>query len=333
MQMGLHRDNAANNVEIPVQPLQRGKDEDPKLLLANINPIMDRAGKTFGFILLAEDITHRKEEEMQRFLSQKLEALGQMAAGIAHEIRSPLQYIGDNSRFLMEAFGGLIAYSLEVKNSVEKSEKSGEAIDMEKLNHFLDEGDFDFFVEEIPKAAEQIETGVARVSGIVQSMNEFAYTGDGVEDKSNLNELLKSTLVVAHNRIKKVADLETQYAPDLPLVPCSMGELNQVFLNLLINAADAIAETGKRGLIKITTRRKGNELVVEISDTGTGIPGDIKDKIFTPFFTTKKVGQGTGQGLHFSFRIVVERLKGKLYFKSSPDQGTTFYVHLPIQEV
>lgn len=332
MQMGLHRDKAANNVEIPVQPLNRGKDNDPKLLLANINPIMDRSGKTFGFILLAEDITYQKEEEMQRFLSQKLEALGQMAAGIAHEIRSPLQYIGDNSRFLMEAFGGLIAYSLEVKNSVKKSEKSGETIDLEKLNQFLDEGDFDFFVEEIPKAAEQIETGVTRVSHIVQSMNEFAHTGDGVEDKSNLNDLLKSTLVVAHNRIKKVADLETDFAPNLPLVPCGMGELNQVFLNLLINAADAIAETGKRGVIKITTRRKENELVVEISDTGTGIPENIEDKIFTPFFTTKKVGQGTGQGLHFSYRIVVERLKGKLYFKNSVNQGTTFYVHLPIKE-
>jgi PAS domain S-box-containing protein len=332
MHMGLHRDKAANNVEIPVQPLHRGKDKDPKLLLANINPIMDRSGKTFGFILLAEDITYQKEEEMQRFLSQKLEALGQMAAGIAHEIRSPLQYIGDNSQFLMEAFGGLIAYSLEVKNSVKSSEKSGETIDLEKLNQFLDEGDFDFFVEEIPKAAEQIVTGVTRVSNIVQSMNEFAYTGDGVEDKSDLNELLKSTLVVAHNRIKKVADLETDYAPNLPPVPCSMGELNQVFLNLLINAADAIAETGKRGIIKITTRRKENELLVEISDTGIGIPDDIKDKIFTPFFTTKKVGQGTGQGLHFSYRIVVERLTGKLYFKSKVNGGTTFYVHLPIEE-
>lgn len=332
MQMGLHRDQASNNIEIPVQPPHQGKDKDPKLLLANINPIMDRSGKTFGFILLAEDITYQKEEEMQRFLSQKLEALGQMAAGIAHEIRSPLQYIGDNSRFLMEAFGGLIAYSLGVKNSVIKSKELGETIDLEKLNQFLDEGDFDFFVEEIPKAAEQIETGVTRVSNIVQSMNEFAYTGDGVEDKSNLNDLLKSTLVVAHNRTKKVADLETDYAPDLPPVPCSMGELNQVFLNLLINAADAIAETGKRGIIKITTGRKGNELVVEISDTGIGIPENIKDKIFTPFFTTKKVGQGTGQGLHFSYRIVVERLKGKLYFKSKANGGTTFYVHLPIED-
>lgn len=321
LQAGLNREISTNDIEIPVY---FKKCAEPKLLLANINPIIDKKGKKFGFLLLAEDITHRKKEEMQQYLSQKLEALGQMAAGIAHEIRSPLQYIGDNGRFLLEAFDGLVRYCREIGNPVEKVTREGES---------ASESDFDYYVEEIPKAAEQIVDGVTRVSHIVKSMNEFAHIGSEVDEKSDLNELLKSTLVVAQNRINKVADLETDYTPGLPPIHCGMGELNQVFLNLISNAADAVAETGKRGLIKIVTRRQDDESIVEISDNGVGIPEEIKSKMFTPFFTTKGLGKGTGQGLHFSFRIIAERYKGKLYFKSKVNEGTTFYIHLPQDEV
>jgi two-component system NtrC family sensor kinase len=325
IQMGLHSGRSSNNIEIPVH---FKKDNDSKLLLANISPIMDKKGKKFGFLLLAEDITHRKKEQMHRFLSQKLEALGQMAAGIAHEIRSPLQYIGDNGRFLQETFDALMGLCWELKTKIKKAEESGNQLEIEELTQLLYDSDFDFFMEEIPKASEQLVNGVTRVSSIVKSMNEFSYTGNEVDEKSDLNELLKSTLVVAYNRIKKIADLETEYAPDLPHIPCGKGELNQVFLNLLINAADAITETGKRGVIKISTKRRDNELIVEIADNGIGIPDEIKDKIFTPFFTTKDVGKGTGQGLPFSYRIVAERHKGKLYFESCVNEGTTFYASL-----
>lgn len=327
LQLGLHRDKPANTIEIHVQPKN---NNETKLLLGNISPIMDKSGKKFGFLLLAEDITHRKKEEMQRFLSQKLEALGQMAAGIAHEIRSPLQYIGDNGQFLLEAFESMISYCTEVKNVVKEADTSGEKLNLARIKQLMDESDFDFYAEEIPKAADQIVTGVTRMSHIVKCMYKFAHTDDEVEETSDLNELLKTTLVVANNRLKKVADVETDYAPALPPVHCGMGELSQVFLNLLINAADAIAETGKRGVIKVSTKQNSKELIVAISDNGIGIPAQIKNKIFTPFFTTKEVDKGTGQGLHFSYRIVVERHKGKLYFKSKVNKGTTFYVHLPI---
>jgi signal transduction histidine kinase len=233
---------------------------------------------------------------------------------------------------LQEAFDSLIALSLEIKRQIRKLTANGDRPELEAFDRMLNDSDFNFYLEEIPKAAEQIVSGVTRVSSIVKSMNEFSYAGNGVEEKSDLNELLKSTLVVAHNRIKKVADVETDYAPGLPHIYCGMGELNQVFLNLLINAADAISETGKRGHIIITSRREADELIVEISDNGIGIPDNIKEKIFTPFFTTKKVGQGTGQGLPFSHRIIVDRHKGKLYFKSKVNEGTTFYIHLPIDE-
>ncbi|MDQ1350381.1 MAG: hypothetical protein QG657_682, partial [Acidobacteriota bacterium] len=320
LQAGLGREIPTNDIEIPVYFKEY---DETRLLLANINPIYDKKGKKFGFLLLAEDTTNRKKEEMQRYLSQKLEALGQMTAGIAHEIRSPLQYIGDNGRFLLEAFDGLVGYCREVRNCAKKVTHEGE---------LANENDFDYYVEEIPKAAEQIVDGVTRVSHIVKSMNEFAHIGSEVDERSDLNELLKSTLVVAQNRINKVADLETDYTPGLPPIHCGMGELNQVFLNLLSNAADAVAETGKRGLIKIVTRRQADESVVEISDNGVGIPEEIKNKMFTPFFTTKGIGKGTGQGLHFSYRIIVERYKGKLYFKSKVNEGTTFYIHLPQQD-
>jgi len=348
IRLGLHSDKPSNNIEIQVQAVQGvhavqtlqgvqpGAGSETKLLLANINPIIDRSGKTFGFLFLAEDITHRKKEEMQRDFSRRLEALGQMAAGIAHEIRSPLQFIGDNSRFLLEAFASLVRYCLETRNSLKEVEREvgGGQASLGKIKQVLDNSDFDFYLEEIPKASEQIVAGVTRVSDIVKSMNEFAYTGDGSEGRANLNELLKSTLVVAHNRIEKAADVETQFAPDIKPIRCGAGELNQVFLNLLLNAADAIADTGKRGVIKIITRQEaeGDEIVVEIADNGAGIPDSIKDNIFTPFFSTKEVGKGVGQGLHFSYRIIVEKYGGKLYFKSKAGEGATFYIHLPIDK-
>ncbi|HLP58089.1 MAG TPA: two-component regulator propeller domain-containing protein, partial [Candidatus Deferrimicrobium sp.] len=329
IRLGLLGDKPANNIEIQVHP-ENGSES--KLLLTNINPIKDRSGKTFGFLLLAEDITNKKKEEMLRALSQKLEALGQMAAGIAHEIRSPLQFIGDNGQFLLEAFGNLIRYSRGLRDFVKDLAMTGKQVNRESLMQLPDENDFEFYSTEIPKASEQIVAGVARLSDIVKSMNEFAYAGDGIEEKADINELLKSTLVVAHNRLGKVAQVETQYAPDIKPIRCGSGELNQVFLNLLLNAADAIADTGKRGLIKITTRQEGDEAIVEILDNGIGIADNIKDKIFTPFFTTKEVGKGTGQGLHFSYRIVVERHRGKLFFKSSAGEGAAFYIHLPIDQ-
>jgi PAS domain S-box-containing protein len=324
-----HQEKAVNNIEIQVN---FPKDNESKQLLATINPIIDKEGKKFGFIFLAEDISHQKKEQMQVLVSQKLEALGQMAAGIAHEIRSPLQYIGDNVQFLLENFDSVMASCVAIKDSVKNAAESGENVDTEKLNRSLREKDFDFFIEEIPMALDHIITGVSRVSHIVKSMNEFSHIGREAYEKWDLNEMLKTTLVVAHTRIKKVADLQTDYAPGLPPLYCSMGELNQVFLNLLINAVDAVAETGKHGLIKVSTKQKDSELIVEISDNGIGIPDEIKDKIFTPFFTTKKVGHGTGQGLPFSYGIVVESHKGKLYFKSKVNEGTTFFIHLPIPE-
>lgn len=321
-----HQDKAVDNIEIQVN---FPNANEPKQLMATINRIIDKSGKKFGFLFLAEDITHQKKEQMQVLVSQKLEALGQMAAGIAHEIRSPLQYIGDNVRFLLENFDTLMESCVDIKDSIKKSAESGKNVDTGKLIRTLKERDFDFFIDEMPRALDHIINGVSRVSHIVKSMTEFSHIGKEAHEKADLNEMLKTTLVVAHARIKNAAELETDYAEGLPPLYCCIGELNQVFLNLLINAADAVAETGKHGLIKVSTRQTGSELIVEISDNGIGVPDEIKDKIFAPFFTTKKIGYGTGQGLPFSYSIVVTRHKGKIYFKSKVNEGTTFFVHLP----
>jgi len=328
IEMGLKHDQASHNIEIPVD---LKKENKKKQFLATINPIIDKKGNKFGFLLLGENITQQKKEQMRMLLSQKLEALGQMSAGIAHEIRSPLQYIGDNVQFLLDAFGELIKSCQKIDEWVKKSDGGG-GTEIDKLNRALQDSEFHFFLKEVPVSLEQIQNGVIRVSNIVKSMSKLSYICEEVDEKANLNELLKTTLVVAHNRIKNVAEVETDFGVDLPSIYCAIGELSQVFLNLLINAADAVAETGKRGRIKITTKQVENELVIEISDNGIGIPDAIKDKIFASFFTTKRLGHGTGQGLPFSYNIVVERHKGKLYFESEEQRGTTFFIHLPIGE-
>lgn len=326
MEKGLHKKIPSHNIDMRFQL----KDGDERLVMGSISPIIDRGGRRFGFILLAEDITLRKKEEMHQHISKRLEALGQMAAGIAHEIRSPLQYIGDNGRFLTEAFGTLVTVCLQLRQKIQKAADQDDCLKTQEVDQLLEQKDFDFILEEIPRASEQLVNGIERVSRIVKSMNEFSRPGNGVDDRANLEDLLQTTLVVAGNRLEKTADVETRFAPDLPQLHCGSGELNQVFLNILLNAIDAVAETGKRGLIKIVTRQEGDYLVVEISDNGVGIPEDIREKIFTPFFTTKEIGKGTGQGLPYSYRVVVEGYKGKLYFTSKEGVGTTFYIHLPV---
>jgi signal transduction histidine kinase len=162
-------------------------------------------------------------------------------------------------------------------------------------------------------------------------MKEFAHPGRGVMEKADVHQLLESTLVMLQNKRKKILDIQTDLCRSLPRVACYPGELSQVFLNLLINAADAIQEKGEPGVIKVTTGLKNGNMVVAISDTGCGIPDDIKEDVFHLFFTTKGVDKGTGQGLSMAHKIITEKHKGKLYFESKVGVGTTFYIHLPIE--
>jgi two-component system, NtrC family, sensor kinase len=283
-------------------------------------------------LFIAQNVTERNRLEIDLRNAQKLEAVGRLAAGVAHEINTPIQFVGDNIQFLRDAFASFAQFLGGYRRLQDQAASLGwdrtltnEIAETEKA---LDIG---YLLDEVPKAIAQSSDGVARVATLVSAMKEFAHPDQKDAAAADINAALRSTLTVARNELKHVADVETDFA-DLPLVTCNIGEINQVFLNLLINAAHATGESRKdsesRGLIRVSTASEPNGVSISISDTGCGIPENIRDRIFDPFFTTKEVGRGTGQGLAIA-RSVVERHGGTITFTSEVAKGTTFYVRLP----
>ncbi len=283
---------------------------------------------------IAQDVTERNQLEIELRHAQKLESVGGLAAGIAHEINTPIQFVGDNLRFLRDAFAELVKilekYSClrEHAAGCERGRNLAEELAEGERN-----ADIGYLLDEIPKALAQSLDGATRVATLVQAMKVFAHPDGAEKTATNLNEALLSTLTVARNELKYVAEVETVLG-DLPLVVCNAGEINQVFLNLLVNAAHAIGDvqkdSGEKGLIQIRTAREDDHVLISISDTGSGIPEKIRGKIFDPFFTTKESGKGTGQGLAIAHSVVVERHGGSLTFTSEIGKGTTFHICLPI---
>ncbi len=294
-----------------------------------------------GKVLLqgtVRDISEQKSLEVQLMQARKLEAVGQLAAGIAHEINTPIQYVGDNNQFMSDAFEELLEI-LERYQRLEKHVKSGMNCTelLQDISDAVEQADMDYLKEEIPKAMEQTLEGVNRISEIVRSMKEFSHPGVKEKVAVDINRAIENTLTVSRNEWKYMAEIETDLAPSLPLIPCLPGELNQVFLNIIINAAHAIGDvvngnSTEKGRIGISTRIQGEYLEIRISDTGPGIPEEIRSRIFDPFFTTKEVGKGTGQGLAISRSIIVEKHHGILNFETAPQKGSTFIIHLPIHE-
>jgi PAS domain S-box-containing protein len=292
---------------------------------------------------ISQDITERKEFEEERRLidaqlrqAQKLESIGQLAAGIAHEINTPTQYVGDNTRFLLEAFNDLIRL-LDLYAKTPQAIKAGKSVDdlIRTMRDAAEEADLDYLREEIPKAIKQALDGVERVSKIVQAMKEFSHPGSTEKKEIDVNRAIESTITVARNEWKYVADLIMDLDPALPPVSCLPGEFNQVILNMIINACHAITEamqdkSGEKGTITVKTLDLGTHVKILISDTGTGIPEQIRSKIFDPFFTTKEVGRGTGQGLAISYSVIVKKHHGTISFESEVGKGTTFFIDLPV---
>jgi PAS domain S-box-containing protein len=311
-------------------------DSTTGLLSLVICPMNDEHGEHGGAVLLGEDVTERSvmQHELQR--AQKLESVGALAAGIAHEINTPIQFVGDNTRFLSDSFEHLqhvLDTYRELKHAVETQGAAAEAV--ERVGHAEQEADIAYLKDEIPKAIEQTLEGIERVATIVRAMKDFSHPDKGEKVLADINQALESTLTVARNELKYVADVVTDFDRNLPPMPCYLGDLNQVFLNLLINAAHAIGDVvgdgrAGRGTITVTTRREADEAVIRIADTGTGIPEAIRDRIFDPFFTTKTVGKGTGQGLAIAHSAVAEKHGGTLTFETEVGKGTTFIVRLPI---
>jgi signal transduction histidine kinase len=276
----------------------------------------------------------RERMEMELRLAQKLESVGQLAAGVAHEINSPMQYIGDSVHFLKRAFDNLLSAYTASRACVSALAASGMG---EELTAAAEEAsaalEIAYLRDQIPRAFERTLEGVDRVSSIVQAMRDFAHPDVKEKTPADLNRALESTLTVCRNEYKYVADVDAEWG-DLPMVECHLGEINQVFLNLIVNAAhaigDAVERTGGKGRISIRTRSEGCVVVVSIEDDGTGIPESIRNRVFDPFFTTKPVGRGTGQGLAIARSIVVDRHGGRLTFESRVGHGTRFDVELPI---
>lgn len=281
-------------------------------------------------------ITQQQSLQTQLLHAQKMESIGQLAAGIAHEINTPIQYVGDNTRFVRDTINEVLAL-LDDFCALLPSVRDGQVTPgkIEALESAIDKLDFDFIKAELPQALEQTLGGVSRVAEIVRAMKEFSHPGSAEKIQTDLNKSIESTIAVCRNRWKYVAELQTDFEQNLPATPCLVGEFNQVILNLIVNAADAISEVvGDRGetmgRITIRTRRAGEFVEIRVIDTGGGIPEAHRRRIFDPFFTTKEVGKGTGQGLAISHDVIVNKHGGTIDFTSETGVGTTFTVCLPI---
>ncbi len=278
----------------------------------------------------------RDAVEVQLRQAQKLEAIGQLAAGIAHEINTPTQYVGDNIRFIQESFRS-IAEICSLYDQMLRAAKT-DSVTPELLAHVeqtVEDEDLRFALREIPEAIAQTLDGVERITRIVRAMKEFSHPSGRDRAPADLNRAIESTVTVAQNKWKYVADVTLDLDPQLPRVACFLGEFNQAILNLIVNAANAIEEVVERqpdqkGRITVSTRQDGDMIEVRVSDTGAGIEESIRPRIFEPFFTTKEVGKGTGQGLSIAYGTIVKRHGGTLGFESEVGKGTTFMIRLPI---
>jgi signal transduction histidine kinase len=318
-------------------PFKAATGED-RLLGVTVTAVSHGADGVDARVVLAADVTHRRVLEAQLRQSQKLEGIGQLAAGIAHEINTPMQYIGDNVRYLgdsVTALEGLFSAVLELPLLADNAPREELHRAIARLCELAERADLTFLRTDLPNAVAQSLEGVEHVSRIVRAMKEFSHPGSGQKELVDLNHAIETTLVVARNEIKYVADVETALDPTLPTVPCLPGEINQVLLNLFINAAHAIGDVVNEGLrskgtIHVSTRVVDGSVEIRIADTGRGIPENIRSRVFEPFFTTKDVGRGTGQGLAMAHTTIVGRHAGQLWFESVVGHGTAFFIRLPL---
>ncbi|TAL36183.1 MAG: PAS domain S-box protein [Spirochaetes bacterium] len=310
---------------------------DSRILGVSINPLKDGKGLLIGFIVTGADITERRVLEEQLAHAQKMESIGQLSAGIAHEINSPLQYISDNLSFLKDAFADYDVIARAYELHVMPRDNPAADTRADSVHEAARGIDRAFLAVEVPGAIGESITGVQRVVSIIKSMKEFSHPGSAKKVPTDINKTIESAITISRNEWKYVADVKTEFDPGLPAVPLFEGELNRAALNIIINAAHAIGDVarkdaGGKGTIGVATRLEGDWVEIRISDTGTGIPKEIQPRIFDPFFTTKDVGKGTGQGLAIAYAIVVKKHGGTLTFDTRPGEGTTFIIRLKVSD-
>ncbi|NMB59081.1 MAG: PAS domain S-box protein [Chloroflexi bacterium] len=317
-------------------PMLIQKSGNRILVSGSISKLNTPEKTSMGHVIVFQDVTEKMKAEAQTALSQKMEAIGQMAAGIAHEINTPIQYVGDNLRFLQKT----ITLFEEVLNAYENVVPAGggpvQKEKLEQLENIKNRNRITHYLGESTVAVNESLEGVERVRKIVMAMREFSHPSEREKKLADINHGIETTVAISRNEWKYSAELETNLDSQLPSVYCQIDEINQVILNMIINAVQAIQEkyppeTGEKGKITISTFKKENHVYIKIQDTGIGIPEDIRQRIFDPFFTTKGVGKGTGQGLSLAHQIIVQKHKGRIYVDSMAGEGTTFTIELPME--
>ena len=315
----------------------RGPEGDERFLGLTVNPLNGDNKSILGLTIIGSDITDRKNMETQLQQSHKMEAIGQLAAGIAHEINTPVQFVGDNTRFFQDSFDDLIRVIKKQQEALAAARSNSLTDELvEETEQIIEEADLAYLEEEVPLAIVHSLKGVERIAKIVQAMKIFAHPGMVAKEPVDINQEIEKTITITRNEWKYVADLKTDFEESLPLVPIFRAEFNQVILNMIVNAAHAIAENNKdnpseKGTIHIRTVHEGDQAKIYIGDTGAGIPEDIQHKIFDLFFTTKEPGKGTGQGLAISHSVIVKKHNGTLTLESQEGTGTTFIIGLPLE--
>lgn len=281
---------------------------------------------------LIETVQKNDALESELLQAHKLEAVGRLASGVAHEINTPVQFVSDSAHFIKTGIDDFTKFSDELTALA----KSDESVSSETILLKLEQIDYEYLRERMPKAVDRSIEGLERVAEIVRSMKAFAHPDQKEKSPADINAAIETTLIVAKNEYKYIADVALDLG-DLPQVACHIGELNQVFINMIVNAAHAIEDRNKgtenRGLISIKSEVVDSEwVVITISDTGSGISGANLVKVFEPFFTTKEVGRGTGQGLTIAHGVITKKHGGTLTVQSQVGVGTTFSIRIPIHQ-
>ncbi len=301
---------------------------------ATITPMTNPKGVITHFLAVKEDITERRTLESQLRHAQKLEGIGQLAAGIAHEINTPTQFVTDNLTFLRESWQSVHDLVERYREALRDTAHGLPAEVTKALQEAERRCDLEFITAEVPRAIDQSLDGAKRVAKIVRAMKEFSHPDSAEKTATDLNRAIESTITVARNEWKYVSDVVKEFEENLPTVVCYPGDINQVVLNLLVNAAHAIKDKvkdGEKGQITVRTQMVGELAQISVTDTGMGIPEAIRGRVFDPFFTTKEVGKGTGQGLALAYTVVVKKHGGKIWFETEVGRGTTFFITLPIK--
>jgi len=313
-------------------------NNDRALISCSSAPVKDANNTEVGYVLVIDDITEETRIEAQLALSQKMESIGRLAAGIAHEINTPMQYVGDNTHFLNDAFLAIRqvfeAHDKGMRNAPDLTPEMMKEV-FENLNQLRESLDLEFYLSEIPQAVQQSLEGIDRVRKIVLAMKAFSHPANREKKLNDINQGIDTTITISRSEWKYAAEVQTDLDPGLPLVVCEIDEINQVILNMIVNSTHAIQELAEKGgpskgIIRITTRSQGEKILITISDTGAGIPPANLNRIFDPFFTTKKMGKGTGQGLSMAHNLIVNRHKGEILVDSEVGKGTTFTIILPV---